>query len=216
MLSKNYTPIDYSSWNFDGQGKNISELLTEYEKTIWNKSLPFQDKREDVGHAEIATFFALELTQRLNLDHLITIPATILHDIGYKISPQEFRKIFITEPDKQKQLLLRSEHQIIGVNLAHKIISELHTTLYNPEVLSIIADHDTRFCETTSNGQAMRDADILWRFTLPHHNAYLSHLSKEEILSRSKDDFSLLHYDLSREIANTELQNSLKYFKQSK
>ncbi|MDO8528998.1 MAG: hypothetical protein Q7S06_03875 [Nanoarchaeota archaeon] len=215
MPTINYTPIDYGAWNFDGQGINILDRLSTIEREIWKKGLPFQDKRNDTGHAEVATYFALILTERTGRNRCVTVPAIITHDIGYRVDPEKFREAFISKPDKEAQLRIRLEHQIRGGILAYNILrdSGLSSDCI-AEILRINLDHDTRFYETTPDGEIVQDADVLWRATKPCIDAYLSGKPVEEVRRLSEDNiFPLLNLPLSKEIARIELENSMRFFK---
>ena len=213
-MINDYTPINYSTWNFDGQGKNILHLLNPLEKQIWEKALPLQDKRKDAGHAEIATLFSLVLTELTNANRQVSVLGTILHDIGYNISPEEFREVFLSKPDKEKQVRIRLEHQVRGGVLAYDILKDVGVSQESiAEILRIDLDHDTRFYETTSNGKIIQDADILWRVTKPCIDAYHFGKSHEEIYELSREGiFPKLNLDASKEIAEIELENSMKHF----
>jgi hypothetical protein len=214
MPAIDYVPIDYATWDFSGQGKNILHLLTPLERKIWEKALPYQDKRDDKGHAEVATYFTLVLTERTGRNRRVTVPAIITHDIGYIIDPEKFREAFISRPDKETQLRIRLEHQVRGGVLLYNILEEAEFPFeYIGEVLRINLDHDTRFYETTSNGEIVQDADVLWRITKPCMDAYLKSKPAEEIRKILKEkDFPLLHLSASREIAEIELENSMRYY----
>lgn len=216
-MLKTYNAIDYKTWNFNGKGSNILNSLFSTEKKIWEKALSHQDRRNDTGHAEVATYFALQLLNQIpEIKRNVVIPAIILHDIGYEISPDDFRKAFLSKnPDKELQKKIRLEHQVRGVVLASQILETVKFPTQDiGEILRIIADHDTRFYDTTNNGKIVQDVDILWRFTKPCIDAYLSDKSSEEIRKISEEkDFPLLHLSVSKEIAKTELENIMGHYK---
>lgn len=209
----NYQPIDYNSWNPDGTGKNILPHLSDIEREIWQKALPFQDKRNDKGHAEVATKFALDLTKLIEGDRNIVVPAIILHDVGYDIDPEKFREAFLSNPDKETQIRIRLEHQVRGCVIAYDVLREVGHTEYIPEILRINVDHDTRFYSTTMNGKIVQDADVLWRVTKPCIDAYLSNFPRKEIRRKSEEStIHLLNFQISKQIAEIELENAMKYF----
>ena len=185
-------------------------LLNSLEKQIWERALPLQDKRNDTGHAEVATYFALLLNEKVGRNRDIIIPSIILHDIGYDISPEGFREAFLTNSDKDVQLRIRLEHQVKGGVLAYNLLKEMQfPSDYLTHVLRINLDHDTRFYEPTPEGEVVQDADVLWRFTKPQIDAYLLGKSLEEIRAFSNKSLSKLHLSISKDIAEIELENSL-------
>ncbi len=217
MELADYFPINYEQWDFSGKGNNIIHMFNDIEKQVWEKALLYQDKRNDKGHAEVATYFALTLAEKIGGNRKITIPSIILHDIGYDVNPEKFREAFLSNPDKETQLKIRLEHQIKGSVLAYDILKDIKfPSDYIVEILRINLDHDTRFFNTTLTleGKIVQDSDILWRVTKPCIDAYLSGKPAEEIRARSEETtFPFLHFSISKEIAETELENSMKYIK---
>ena len=70
-------------------------------KDIWDLSLPYQDKRDDEGHAKITLFFAQKLLKTHKGDEDVIIPAIILHDIGWSKIPRKKNGLFlIRKPNK--------------------------------------------------------------------------------------------------------------------
>jgi len=134
---------------------------------IWNFALPYQDQRDDPGHAEVALHFAQLLVRYEKGDRDIILPAIILHDVGYSRIPKERRmKIFDRKAKRVERLGVQYEHQIEGVLLARKILEQVN---YPPdkvgEILQIISQHDTRKGFISKNEGLTRDADKLWRYS---------------------------------------------------
>ncbi len=134
---------------------------------IWAMALPYQDQRDDPGHAEVALAFAQRLLRYEEGDRDVIIPAIILHDIGYSQIPKEKRmKIFERKAKRIDRLAVQYEHQIAGVLLARKILESVD---YLPEkiseILEIISQHDTRKGFISQNEGLTRDADKLWRYS---------------------------------------------------
>ncbi len=135
-----------------------------YEK-IWQLALPYQDQREDSGHAETSLKYALELVELEKADEDVVIPAIILHDVGWSQLPEKRRmKIFSPEASNEERREVQYEHQIEGVKLALKILRQVD---YPPEkideILDIISRHDTGAGFKSKNEGLVRDADKLWR-----------------------------------------------------
>lgn len=214
---KKYKPIDFDSWDVSGTGKNIRDLFKPIEAEIWYRALPYQDKRDDVGHTELVVYFAFKLLGYIKTERAIVIPAAILHDTGWSGVPEvrhnydpyseEFRK---NEPE------YRNRHQRAGVVISQRTLEEVHyAKKYVPAILKIIAQHDTRdgfFC--TEDG-VVRDADKLWRFTLRQSQMpYMAKKNPENIYKERMRDIqnpSLLYSDISRHIARVELEKTMSY-----
>ncbi len=134
---------------------------------IWDLALPYQDQRDDPGHAEVALHYAQLLVRYEKGDRDIILPAIILHDVGYSQIPKERRmKIFDRKAKRMERLGVQYEHQIEGILLALKILQEVD---YPPEkigeILQIISQHDTRKGFISKNEGLTRDADKLWRYS---------------------------------------------------
>lgn len=137
-----------------------------YQK-IWQAALPHQDKRDDVGHAEIVTTFAIKLCELEKADGDIVVPAAILHDIGWsQVSEKERFHIFDSNITKEQLREIQIKHEQKGVKLAQGISEKLG---YSPEtiekILEIVSQHDTRKGFLSREDGIMRDADKLWRFS---------------------------------------------------
>lgn len=171
-----YVPIDYRTYSLEGKGYNIIADLDILEKRIWDASFPFQDKRQDTGHAETVTYFALKLTKILGGDREITIPAAILHDTGWSQMTQTELDLFYINEWERYEPVLRARHQETGSGLAKTILSGIGNNDQNSytlrpdqidEISEIISQHDTRKGFCSNNDGIVRDADKLWRFTKP-------------------------------------------------
>lgn len=136
-------------------------------KKIWKLALPYQDKRDDKGHAETVLHYALELLKDEKADENIVIPAAILHDIGWsQLSAEERFHSFVKNRGMKKEYAIRRKHENVGVKLAREVLKKAD---YNPnlkkEILEIISRHDTRHGFISKNEGIMRDADKLWRYS---------------------------------------------------
>jgi len=210
-----YTCIDYSGWDFSGLGKNILPSLNETEKKIWHDALPFQDKRDDTGHAEFVAYFTLNLLESVAAKREIAIPAAILHDIGWsQLSAEEMAQFYLPNW-RDFEPKLRAKHQEEGVKLARRLLEErcLEERLQN--ILEIISQHDTRKGFYSPEDGAVRDADKLWLFSVP---CCLLSLKKRDfgkpLYSQltewlTKDGF--LYSEISKDIARLELENSQSF-----
>jgi hypothetical protein len=132
---------------------------------IWKLALPYQDKRDDTGHAEVTTKFAWKLVESEKGDEDVIIPAIMLHDIGYSQLTKERRlQVFDKNLSKEERLKVQMEHQNESVKLARIILGQVN---YPPklteEILEIISQHDSREGFISKNEGLVRDADKLSR-----------------------------------------------------
>jgi hypothetical protein len=126
---------------------------------------PYLDTRKNDIHVSLSCDFARRLLAFYpKADEEIVLPAIVLHDVGWKMVPEE-KQLNAFGPkaqDKETQRL----HETQGVIIAEKILAHLD---YDPqkirEILSIIDGHDTRQEALSLNDQLVKDADKLWRFT---------------------------------------------------
>jgi len=215
-----YTPINYDSWNFEGKGVNILHLLSPIELKIWNSAFPFQDKRDDKGHAEFVTYFALNLLKQIKAERGIVIPAAILHDIGWSQLPRTEIERFYLPNWRDYELELRKRHQEEGIKVAERILTfQEYPKEFTSEILSVISQHDTRKGFYSPEDGVVRDADKLWQFTLPHWEIFLTirNFSPEDLYRLLKDRISTttLYSRISPKIAELELENTVTSFKKT-
>lgn len=239
-----YTPINYSKWDFSGLGANIcpnpSEKLTDLakhpfpvlrgiERRIWREAIPFQDMRDDEGQGEFVTLFALKLLRYAPGEMAIAVPAAILHDTGFSKMPKagDVHRA-AAKAGTVENVDYRKVHQDFGVEIAREILGRLnYASSHIEQICDIIGDHDTRLKPATESGMIMRDADILWRFTVPsyllyqnlHHefgegaSGLLQHWEKKE-LSKGADKThtsSRFYTPTALQIARVELANTLMH-----
>lgn len=220
-----YKAIDYPSWDFSGKGKNIRHLLEPLELKIWNLSLPYQDTRRG---GEVSTYFVFQILKYgdVKCERKITVPAIILHDIGWSQLTQTERDLFYEENEtanKQKvweryEPVLRARHQEEGVKLSRKILTEAnYPKEYREDILEIISQHDTRPGFYSPEDGVVRSADRLWRFTLPclkialeSRGWSLSELEKRFDSWIEQKDF--FYSNKIREIARIEKENTLQAY----
>jgi dTMP kinase len=134
---------------------------------IWRLALPYQDQRDDAGHAEVALDYARGLVASENGNHDIIIPAIILHDVGYSQLPKERRLLVFsrTAPEEERRAVA-IEHQNASVKLAGEILGKLeYPAAMTAEIMEIISQHDTRRGFISKNEGLVRDADKLWRYS---------------------------------------------------
>jgi hypothetical protein len=132
---------------------------------IYRKAEPYLDTRQNDVHVSLSYDFARRLLAHYpNAAEEIVLPAIILHDVGWKMVPEE-KQLGAFGP-KAKDKKTQRVHETEGVKIAEQILTRLNYDKDKiPEILSIIDGHDTRLEALTLNDQLVKDADKLWRFT---------------------------------------------------
>jgi len=125
---------------------------------------PYLDTRQNDLHTRISYSFALKILEAEGGDERIVIPAILLHDVGWKMVPEDLQlKAF--GPGTYNAELNRI-HEVEGAKKAGEILESLN---YEPqlidEVVSIIDGHDSRLEALSINDAIVKDSDKLWRFT---------------------------------------------------
>jgi len=140
--------------------------VPEKFQELWQAALPFQDKRNDCGHAFVVTAYANRICMEEACEEAIVIPAAILHDTGWSALSEEDRmKVFLYAVPREEKLRVRNKHQEAGVELARMLLGQVqYQQSLIPEILEIVSQHDTRVGFISKNEGAMRDADKLWRY----------------------------------------------------
>jgi HD superfamily phosphodiesterase len=193
-------------------------------KQIWELALPYQDKRDDSGHAATSLRYAQQLVELENGNEDVIIPSIILHDIGWSHLVKE-RRMLIFDRDSSKIVKheVQLEHQNEGVKLAGEILRKV----YYPEelikeILEIISEHDTREGFISRNEGLVRDADKLWRTSEEGFAAAESRI-KASGKPRDQASWEKMDEDLhkpgyfysekARQIANADYKLRLQEFK---
>jgi HD superfamily phosphodiesterase len=132
---------------------------------IWELALPYQDKRDDAGHAEVSPRYARELATLEGGNPEVIIPAIILHDVGWS-QLEKKRRMLVFDKDtcKEDRRQVQLEHQKESVRLADEILRDVNYPVdLIEEILEIVSQHDTREGFISKNEGLVRDADKLWR-----------------------------------------------------
>jgi HD superfamily phosphodiesterase len=141
--------------------------MKEIFERIWELALPYQDKRDDAGHAETTLHYAQTLAELENANEDVIIPAIILHDIGWSQLPRsEWLTIFDNRTSSQDKRSIQLKHQGEGVRLARDILTMVaYSAELTGAIVEIISEHDTRQGFISKDEGLVRDADKLWRFS---------------------------------------------------
>ena len=158
---------------------------------IWELALPYQDKRDDTGHAEVTLHYAELLIGLENGDEDIVIPAMILHDIGWsQLTRDEIMLIFNIDAKQEDKTAVQLKHQNAGVKIARNILEQVgYPKVMTAEILEIISQHDTREGFISKNEGLVRDADKLWRTSRVGFEASNSKnkLSRDQAIKKIED-----------------------------
>ena len=132
---------------------------------IYRKAAPYLDTRQNDVHVSLSCDFARRLLALFpKADEKIVLLAIVLHDVGWKMVPEEKQLNAFGPRAKDKKT--QRVHETEGVKIAQEILTRLK---YDQEkileILSIIDGHDTRQEALSLNDQLVKDADKLWRFT---------------------------------------------------
>ena len=131
---------------------------------IIKKAEPYLNTRKNDVHVPLAYDFARRLLKHYpEADEDVVLPAIILHDVGWKMVPEEKQlECFGLKTDINKRRI----HEREGVIIAHEILASLgYANEKIREILDIVDGHDTRQEALNLNDQLVKDADKLWRFT---------------------------------------------------
>ena len=148
-----------------GESLEIKTQLDSVYDEIYRKAEPYLDTRQNNVHVSGSYDFAHRLLALYpNADEEIVLPAIVLHDVGWKMVPEE-KQLSAFGP-KVKDKKTQRIHETEGVKIAEEILTLLNYDKEKTlEILSIIDGHDTRQEALSLNDQLVKDADKLWRFT---------------------------------------------------
>ena len=182
-------------------------------KDIWKLALPYQDKRDDNGHAQITLDYAIKLVELEKGDEDIIIPAIILHDIGWSQLPASVVKVIVTPGEfLQDEYQVRRTHECNGARLAAGILTGMgYPQIKIDEITEIISEHDTRQGFISKNEGLVRDADKLWRYSKVGFEADVRRSGRSrqeqcEILTRLLAEQDYLYSKSAIQIATNELE----------
>jgi hypothetical protein len=181
---------------------------------IWDLALPYQDQRDDPGHAEVARHYALVLLETEGGDEDVIIPAITLHDVGYSQLPKERRlQVFDRNLKDEERRVVQREHEEAGVKLAGELLKQVaYDAVLTVEILEIISQHDTRKGFISRNEGLVRDSDKLWRFSkrgfeVGDRRNPTDRSTRLQDLEKSIDKPDYFYSERARQIAREELKS---------
>jgi len=132
---------------------------------VYKKAEPYWATRKNHLHVPSSYDFARRLLSFYpSADEGIVLPAVLLHDVGWKMVPEEKQRDAFGPEVKDHET--RRFHETEGVRIAREILTSLdYDKAKTVEILSIIDGHDTRKDPLSLNDKLVKDSDKLWRFT---------------------------------------------------
>lgn len=150
----------------------MNGLLIERDATIWQVAKPWLNVRSNEEHTLISYRLGIALLDaHADVEARVVLTAILLHDVGWKMFPEE--KLVQAVGLAAKYPELQRAHEIESVRIARDELERLALPDVDiGRVLAIIDGHDTRPQPLSPEDALMKDADKLWRFT-PHGIACL-------------------------------------------
>jgi len=145
----------------------MTGFLMARDVPIWLAARPWLDVRSNDAH----TLISYRLGQALlklhrGADDAVVLPAILLHDVGWKMFPQDMLAQAVGPNARYPEL--QRQHEIEGARIAGAELRRLAIPgLDVARIVEIIDGHDTRKHALSREDALMKDADKLWRFT-PH------------------------------------------------
>jgi len=138
--------------------------LKPIHQKIFDRAKPYLRTRDNLTHVGISLRYALKLLAHESGDEDVVIPAILLHDVGWKMIPEDLHlTAFGPNPSNPK---LGRVHEVEGAKMARSILEGLS---YPPEkvreICRLILGHDSRKHPISRNDRIVKDADKLWRYS---------------------------------------------------
>jgi HD superfamily phosphohydrolase YqeK len=185
--------------------------MTSIFDTILEKAESYLDTRQNDIHIALSYDFARQLLSFYpEADAAIVLPAVILHDVGWKMVPED-EQLNAFGPNMNNKEMQRL-HEVEGVRIAREILESLDYGAERiKEILSSIDGHDTRRKALSLNDAIIKDADKLWRYTpvgaeIDHSRFNSSWEDHLKMLERSIDRW--LFTDEAKEMARAALSEA--------
>ena len=139
-------------------------ILRPLYQRIFERAKPFLRTRNNLVHTKISLGYAFRLLNEETGDEEVVIPAVLLHDVGWKVIPEDLH-ITAFGPNLSNPELTKV-HEAEGAKIAGEILKTLR---YPPgkvkEICRIIRGHDTRRRPVSRNDRLVKDSDKLWRYS---------------------------------------------------
>lgn len=141
----------------------LRKIETPFQK-IFERAIPFLKTRLNLPHTYIVYQYAQLLLQEEGGSREITLPACILHDVGWSTIPED-KQLTAFGPNGN-DMVLRRKHEVEGAVIANQILKTLtYDEALIPEILKIIDGHDTTRHARSSEDAITKDSDKLFRLS---------------------------------------------------
>ena len=143
----------------------MNALLIECDIPIWLAAKPWLDVRSNDEHTLISYRLALALLHmHPEVDQRIVLRAILMHDVGWKMFPEELLAKAVGPAAKYPEL--QRAHEIESIRIARVELERLAVPGIDIDrIIAIIDGHDTRPHALSPEDALMKDADKIWRFT---------------------------------------------------
>ncbi|MGO9024495.1 MAG: HD domain-containing protein [Beijerinckiaceae bacterium] len=143
----------------------MNGILVKRDMPIWLAAKPWLDVRLNDEHTLISYSLAKALLRvHPEAEERVLLPAILLHDIGWKMFPEELLAQAVGPAPKYPEL--QRAHEIESARIARIELQRLAISGVDIDrVIAIIDGHDTRPQPQSLEDALMKDADKLWRFT---------------------------------------------------
>ena len=179
---------------------------------LWAAARPYLRARKNDIHVPMAVDYARRLVEEYSdADAELVLAATLLHDIGWAVVDQE--AIYRDGFDPAQMVSdIRIAHEKEGARLAREILDGLGwDPAARDEIAEIIDGHDTRKEALSLNDSLVKDADALWRWSIPGIAISADWFGEtpDVYVARIRPQIDVwLFTPLAREIARAELAES--------
>jgi HD superfamily phosphodiesterase len=142
------------------------EVMENIYDKIHEEAKPYLDTRHNEVHVSLCYAFARKLLSHYpEADEEVVLPAILLHDVGWKMVPEE-KQLDAFGP-KVKDSETQRFHEVESARIAEKILRSLNFSEEKTrQIVAIIDGHDTRKETLSLDDRLVKDADKLWRYSL--------------------------------------------------
>jgi HD superfamily phosphodiesterase len=133
-------------------------------QNIFEMAMPFLKTRLNLPHTYIVYQYAQLLLEEEGGSREITLPACILHDVGWSTIPED-KQLTAFGPNGN-DMVLRRKHEVEGAAIAKQILRTLrYDETLIPQILKIIDGHDTTRHARSPEDAITKDSDKLFRLS---------------------------------------------------
>jgi hypothetical protein len=143
--------------------KGASLMFGQFQE-IYELAKPFLDTRNNDIHMKVSYAFCNKLLETEGGVQSVAKPAIILHDVGWKMVPEELQLKAFGPIDYDRTI--NRIHEVEGARIAREILEQLGwDAVVIDEIAEIILGHDSRKTPLSTSDAVVKDADKLWRYS---------------------------------------------------